>query len=498
MGTGIRSAACGIADIAIIGGGVVGCSIARELSRYELNVVLIEKEAEVGFGTSKANSGIVHAGFHSERDTLEARLCVEGNRLFDGLCGELSVPFRRNGSLLVTKTARDIAELERLRAQGIYNGVPGLEILSGQQVLDLEPGLSREVVAGLYAPTAGVVSPYELTMALAENAQANGVRFMTGCEVWGMIIEDGGNLSSNPSLNRNLGLKRLRSSRGDIIVRYVINAAGLFGDDVAALAGGERPFRIIPRKGEEYILDRRVGALVTRTIFPMPTPNSKGILVIPTADGNIMIGPTAVEVESKHDLGTTRAGFDEIFRATRDLVPSIDSRDIIASFAGLRAASDRHSFIIERSPGVRGFMNVCGIESPGLTASPAIARMVASMIGEEMALRPKRSFNPERRPAPGFREMSAAERRAAIARDPAYGRIVCRCELVSEAEVVDTIRRGARTLDGVKFRTRAGMGRCQGGFCTPRVMSILSRELGVPMERLTKRGDESFLVTRRY
>ncbi|MDI7246071.1 MAG: NAD(P)/FAD-dependent oxidoreductase [Bacillota bacterium] len=469
------------ADVAIIGAGVVGAAIARELARYDLRVVLIEREVEAAFGTSKANSGVVHAGFHSTPGTLKASLCVQGNAMFDDIAGELSVPFRRNGSLMVAMSTDEVGVLREHFEQGRRNGVPGLRLLDADEARKSEPGLAPEVVAALYAPTGGVVCPFQLTFALVENAVANGGAFMAGSPVTSIHLRDG-------------RVAAVETPEAIIETAWVVNAAGLFADRIAAMAGDES-FEIRPRKGEEYLLDKRVGSLVRSTVFPVPTAVSKGILVIPTVDGNIMVGPTAEDTRDRLDLTTTRAGFEAVFAAARRMVPSVSPRDIIASFAGLRAACSEDDFIIRPSRVARGLVHVAGIESPGLTAAPAIARMVAEILREEgLKMRARRAFNPVR-PAPvRFAHLSRAQQARLVASDPAFGRIVCRCETVTEAEVVDAIRRGARTVDGVKLRTRAGMGRCQGGFCLPRVMKILSRELGIPVEHVTKRGPGSVIA----
>ncbi|MEW6229074.1 MAG: NAD(P)/FAD-dependent oxidoreductase [Bacillota bacterium] len=469
------------ADVAIVGAGVVGAAVARELSRYNLKTVLLEREAEAAFGTSKANSGVLHAGFHSTPGSLKASLCVRGNAMFDELSEELSVPFRRNGILMVARSQDETPVLREHFEQGRQNGVPGLLMLDRDEARALEPGLAPGIVAALYAPTGGVVCPYQLTFALVENAVANGVRFLTESPVTSIHMRYG-------------RVVAVETPEALIESGYVVNAAGLYADDVARMAGDES-FEIRPRKGEEYLLDRRVGDIVRSTIFPVPTPVSKGILVIPTADGNIMVGPTAEDTRDRADLATTRSGFASVFAAAQSMVPSVSPRDVIASFAGLRAASSEEDFIVRPSSAAVGLIHAAGIESPGLTAAPAIATMVVEILrGEGLKMHVRREFNPTR-PAPvRFARRSRAEQARLVAADPSFGRVVCRCETVTEAEVVDAIRRGARTVDGVKLRTRAGMGRCQGGFCTPRVMRILARELGIPVEQVTKRGRNSSIA----
>ena len=467
-------------DVLIIGGGIVGCALARELSRFRLAVGLVEKEAEVGFGTTKANSGIIHGGHHAGPATLKGRLEWEGNQLWDSLCEELGFGFRRIGELTVARTSDELSTLERLRRQGEAKGVPGLEIWDQDRLRREEPHLAPELIAGLHAPTTGVINPYEACYGLFESAIRNGVHAFLGHKVTALDERD--------------GLWTVHTDRADLHGRYILNVAGLFADEIAQLAGqpGESPpFTIRPRKGEEYLLDKRLAGIVKRVIFPCPSPVSKGILVIPTFDGTIMVGPTATATDDRTDLRTTAAGEAEVFGAVRLLVPGISPRDCIAEFAGLRAATAGEDFIIEA--GSRpGLIHVAGIQSPGLTAAPAIAELLVDILAQEgLPLVERVEFAPTLPPPVHFAACDEAAQMALAAADPAYGRIVCRCETVTEAEVVAAIARGAWTLDGLKFRTRAGMGRCQGGFCTARCMDLLARELGVPVTEVTKRGGAS-------
>lgn len=474
--SGLPVAATSLYDVAIVGGGVVGCAAARALSRYALSLCVIEKAAEVGFGTSKANSGIIHGGHHAAPTSLKGRLEWEGNQSWDGLCADLGFGLRRCGELTVARVPDEVAVLERLLAQGAAKGVPGLEIWPRDRLLAEEPNLSPDLVAALYAPTTGVVNPYEACFRLMECAQANGVMLYSSCAVTGLAAEDGG--------------WAITTSRGVIRARFVINAAGLYADELAGLAGA-RAFTIHPRKGEEYLLDKRLQGLVRHVIFPCPTPVSKGILVIPTYDGTLMVGPTAQAVDDKEACTTTAAGAAEVFAAVQRLVPGISERDCIAEFAGLRAAVEGEDFLIGPS-GLRGFIHAAGIQSPGLTAAPAIAELLVDILAQEgLPLVERVEFAPTLPPPVHFAACDEAAQMALAAADPAYGRIVCRCETVTEAEVVAAIARGAWTLDGLKFRTRAGMGRCQGGFCTARCMDLLARELGVPVTEVTKRGGAS-------
>ncbi len=462
------------ADVAIVGGGIVGTAALYQLSQYRLRLALVEKNYEVGWGATKANSGIVHGGFHDDPSTWKGKLCIRGNQRYPELCEKLDVTFRQNGILMVALSEDDLPVLNKYLERGKANGVPGISIISRDEALELEPNLTPDIVAALYSPEGGVINPFEMAIAFAEVAQANGAAIFTDTEVTG--------------LKREGELIHVETDKGVIAARFVINAAGLWSDEIARLAGDDY-FTITPRKGEEYLTDKRAGNLVHRTIFPTPSPTSKGILAIPTAEGNLMIGPTALELPDKAALDTTEAGFREIVTSVKRLVPKIDSRDIITSFVGLRAASNRGDFIIEPSPRFPGLIHAAGIESPGLTAAPAIAEVLTQIMADAgLDLIPNPSARDTRPQVPHFHELSNEERAQLIAQDPRFGRVVCRCETVTEAEIVDAIKRGARTVDGVKFRTRAGMGRCQGGFCQPLIIGILARELGVDPTDITKRG----------
>ncbi|HHV43518.1 MAG TPA: FAD-dependent oxidoreductase [Firmicutes bacterium] len=468
------------ADVLIIGGGVVGTSIAYTLSQYRIQVVLVERNLELGWATTKANSGIVHAGFHDPLTTLKGRFCVEGNRLFEQLCRDLDVPFRRNGVLMVAQIPEDLPRLEAYYLQGKANGLTDLHLLRREEVLAREPNLNPQILGGLYAPGGGIVSPFELAIASGEVAARNGARIMTGTMVQGIQVLDDGLL--------------VVTDRGRIQARYVVNAAGLWADQIARMVGDESVI-IRPRKGEEYILDKRLGDLVTSTIFPTPGQASKGILIIPTVGGNIMIGPNAVEIEDKEAVDTTAEGWAEVFQAAKQLVPSLRAQDVIASFSGIRAASQSGDFIIGPAKQCPRLIHVAGMQSPGLTAAPAVARRIRELLEElGLSMEPDPSAVKKRPPVRRFRKMSPEEQRRLIAEDPRFGRVICRCEQITEGEIVEAIRRGARTVDGVKFRARAGMGRCQGGFCQPLVVQILARELGVPEETIVKNSAGSRIL----
>jgi len=466
-------------NIAIIGGGIVGNAIARELSRYELKTILIEKEIEVSFGTSKANSGIIHSGIHDSPKTLKGRLCMHGNVLWEELSRELKIPFHRVGEILVARSEEDLPVLNKLFDNAKTNGIPA-EFIKGNKLHEIEPNLSKKIDTGLLAPTAGVIPPYEMTYALYENACENGVDYLLESEVTG-ITRDG------------LGFI-IHAGKEEIKAGYVINAAGVYADDIAKLVGADN-FVIKPRKGEEYILDKRLDNINNRIIFPTPAPNSKGVLVIKTIEGSTMIGPTAEDTDNKEDLTTTESGLKKILDFVRTMVPGINKSDIIASFAGLRPISNTDDFIIEESKTVPHFINAAGIQSPGLTAAPAIALYIVQILsGGDLRLEKKKEWKKYDKPHRRLTLLTNKQREDILKLNRNYGNIVCRCETVSEAEVVDAIDKGARTVDGIKFRTRAGMGRCQAGFCTHHVMRILSRELDVPEEKLTKRGGESIMI----
>ena len=470
-------------DVVIIGGGIVGCAIARELMRYPIRAVLLEKEREVSFGTSKANSGVIHGGHHAAPTTLKGQLEWAGNQLWDTLRDELGFGFKRVGELTVALYEDQFPVLEKLMRQGKEKGVPGLEIWNQERLRREEPNLSDQVLAGLYAPTTGVVNPYEACFALIENACLNGLELITESPVRELVSSD--------------GFWTVKSDRGEFQTRFVINAAGLYSDHIAELAG-VRNFTIYPRKGEEYMLDKRLAGIVKHIIFPCPTPVSKGILVIPTYDGTIMVGPTAESVDDKQDVTTSFAGAEKIFAAVKQIVPGISEQDCIAEFAGLRTPAETEDFIIGPTS-KRGFINAAGIQSPGLTSAPAIARMIADILRDEGLSLPLKDDWVASNPKPvHFASLSTPEQLKLVERDPRYSRISCRCEYVTEGEILDAIQRGAQTLDGIKFRTRAGMGRCQGGFCTWRCMELLSRELGLPITEITKRGGASWIVCERH
>lgn len=465
-------------DVTIIGAGVIGCNAARELSKYKLNICVVEKGADVAEGTTKANSAIVHAGFDAKPGTMKGKLNAKGNAMFDKLSKELDFPFNRNGSMVLCFDENSMEKLEDLKKQGELNGVPGIEILDKEQIRKFEPNLSENVVAALYVPTGGIVCPYEMTIALAENALMNGTEFKFNTEV--------------KNIEKNNGYFTIKTNNEDIETRLIINAAGLFSDSINNMVSANK-IHITPRKGEYCLFDKAVGDTVKRTIFQLPTKMGKGILVTPTIDGNLLIGPNALDIDDKSDVATTQSGMDEILSKAKLSLKEIPMRYIITSFSGLRAHSDADDFIIGEAEDVENFINAAAIESPGLSSAPSIAEMLKEIVVEKLSPDKKDDFNPIRIGIPKFREMNNEERQELIEKNSAYGKMVCRCETVTEGEIIEAIRRplGARTLDGLKRRTRAGMGRCQAGFCTPKLVSILARELNIPEEEVTKFGRES-------
>lgn len=468
-------------DVIIIGAGVCGAAVARELSRYSVNACVLEKEEDVCCGTSKANSGIVHAGYDAEPGTLKARLNVQGNKLMDQLSEELDFPFKRTGSLVICRDEEGMPALRRLYDKGIENGVPGLKILGREEVLKMEPNVAEDVYAALYAPTAGIVCPFSLNIALAENAYMNGIDFKFDTEVQEIVrIEKG---------------YEIRTDNGTFQTRYVVNAAGVYADKFHNMVSRKK-IHITPRRGDYCLLDKNAGSHVGRTIFTLPTKYGKGVLVTPTVHGNLLVGPTAIDVEDKEGTNTTAAGLDELIIKAGQSVKDLPMRQVITSFAGLRAHEDGGEFIIGEPEDAKGFIDCAGIESPGLTSAPAIGEMAAGILREKLHLEEKDDFITERKGILDPDTLTKEERAELIRREPVYGNIICRCEMVTEGEIIDAIRRplGAKSLDGVKRRARAGMGRCQSGFCSPRIMEILARELGISMADITKSGGASKLV----
>ena len=469
-------------DVIIIGAGVSGAAAARELSRYRLKICVLEREEDVCCGTSKANSGIAHSGYDAEPGSLMAELNVKGSNMMGQLSKELDFPFKQTGSLTVCTTENGIAMLHKLRERGLKNGVEGLRILDREEALAMEPNLSDQVLAALYAPTAGIVCPFELNIAMAENAYNNGVEFKFDTEVKNIRKQEKGFV--------------VETSKGDLETGCIVNAAGVYADVFHNMVS-EKKIHITPRRGDYCLLDKSAGSHVSKTIFALPGKYGKGILVAPTVHGNLILGPTAIDIEDKEGTNTTREGLDQVIERAEMNVKNIPLRQVITSFAGLRAHEDGHEFLIGEVEDAKGFIDCAGIESPGLTSAPAIGEMVAQILKEKMNLEEKEDFIATRKGVLDPNALSKEERMELIKEKPEYGNIICRCEMVTEGEIMDAINRplGAKSLDGVKRRTRAGMGRCQAGFCSPRTMEILARERHVSMFEITKSGGDSKIVT---
>lgn len=469
-------------DVTIIGGGVTGAAVARELSRYQLKTCLVERAEDVCSGTSKANSAIVHAGYDAAVGSVKAKMNVEGNRMMEQLSKDLDFAFRRNGSLVLCFAEEDRPALQALYERGVANGVPDLKIITGDEVRAMEPNVTDEVVAALYAPTGGIVCPFGLTIALAENACDNGVEFKFFTEVTDIRRIEGG---------YELAVK----GQDPITTRFVVNAAGVYADMFHNMVCEDK-IKIVPRKGDYCLLDQEAGKHVDKTIFQLPGKYGKGVLVAPTIHGNLLVGPTATDIDDKEGTYTTAAELADLTKKSAVSVKNIPYRQVITSFSGLRAHEASDEFIIGES--AEGFFDAAGIESPGLSSAPAIGVYLAEMIAGKAGAGKRADFIATRKGIPHVAAMSREERAAIIKERPDYGTIVCRCENVSEGEIVDSIRRtlGARSLDGIKRRVRQGMGRCQAGFCTPRTMEILSRETGIPMDEICKNQPGSQMITK--
>jgi len=461
-------------DVIIIGAGAVGCAAAMELGKYELNACVLEKESDVCEGTTKANSAIVHAGFDAKPGSLKARFNVQGSNMMKELSRKLDFAYKQNGAMVLCFDENDKPGLEQLKEKADKNGVKGVSIISGDEARKLEPALSDAVCAALLAETSAIVCPFEMTLAFAENAYANGVNFKLSTQVLSIdTLDDGFEISTN---------------NGKLKTRCIINAAGLYADKIHSMVS-DKPMKIIPRRGEYMLLDKSAGALVSRTIFQLPTKMGKGILVTPTVHGNLLAGPTAENIDDKENVSTTKSGLDVVKSKALLSVKNIPFNKVITSFTGLRAVGDTGDFIIGHSD-IRGFIDAAGIESPGLTSAPAIGQYLAELVGEIIPLESKKNYIDTRKGIAHFNSLSVDEQNELIKQQPAYGKIVCRCETVTEGEILDAINRplGATTLDGVKRRTRAGMGRCQAGFCSPTTMALLAQKMGIPIEKVRKTG----------
>ncbi len=469
-------------DVCIIGAGVTGCSIARELSKYELKTIVLERGVDVCEGTSKANSGIVHAGFDAEPGSLKAKLNREGNERMEALSRELDFSFKRNGSMVICEEVSGLPTLDKLLKNGQKNGVKNMKIISGDEARAKEPNLSKKVIAALDVPMGGIVCPFELTIALAENAAVNGVEFAFDNEVKDICPEDGG--------------YKVVTSKQEIHTKIVINAAGVYADRIHAMVS-KTPMHITARRGQYCLYDKQTGKMVERTIFQLPSKLGKGVLFTPTVHGNLLIGPTAEDIDDKEGTNTTAAGMDYARMKAAESVENMPAgRMMITSFSGLRAHEDGDDFIIREAEDAVGFIDAAGIESPGLSCAPVMGEYVANIVLPKLNPAKKKDFIAKREGIKHINSLPVEEREKLIKENPAYSVIVCRCEMITEGEILDAIHRplGAKTLDGIKRRTRAGMGRCQAGFCTPRTMELISNELGIPMEEILKSGRSSHVL----
>lgn len=468
-------------DVIIIGAGVSGSATARELAKYKLKICVVEKEEDVCCGTSKANSGIVHAGFDAENGSLMAKLNVEGSNMMEQLSKELDFHYERNGSLVVCLNEQDRPNLVKLYERGVKNGVKDLRIIEREELVELEPNISDEAVAALYAPTGAIVCPFGMNIAFAENAAMNGVEFKFDTEVVGFEKE-----------NETWVVK---TTKGNFKTKYVVNAAGVYADVFHNMVS-KKKLHITPRRGDYCLLDRTAKGYVTHTIFQLPGKYGKGVLLSPTVHGNIIVGPTAIDVDDREGTNTTQEGIDYLLEKAGTTVKNLPMRQVITSFAGLRAHEDGHEFQIKELEDAKGFIDCAGIESPGLTSAPAIGKMIAAIIKDLTKVEEREDYIGTRKGILDPKSLSKEAYAALIKEKPEYGNIICRCEMITEGEIMDAIHRplGAKSLDGVKRRTRAGMGRCQAGFCSPKTMEIIARECHIKPSEVTKSGGDSKII----
>lgn len=468
-------------DVVIIGAGVVGCAVARELTRYSARILVLDKEADVCCGTSKANSAIIHAGYDARAGSLMAELNVEGNAMMDSIAKELDVAFKRIGSLVVCINEAERYKLHELYENGLKNGVKGLRIVERDELLGMEPNVSDEAVAALYAPTAGIICPFGLTGAFAENAVKNGAEFRLNTKVERIYRQNGG--------------WAVETERDTIRTKSVVNAAGVYADIFHNMVSNSK-IHITPRRGDYYLLDKNTGDFAKHVIFSLPTKLGKGVVITPTVHGNTLVGPNAIDIEDREGTNTPAEGLEDIAKKANVSVKNLPLKQVITSFSGLRAHEDAHEFIVAEVEDAEGFFDCAGIESPGLTAAPAIGKRMAELISNKLTLKENPAFDGSRKGIFDPKTLTKEEYAKLLKEKPAYGNIICRCETVSEGEILDAIHRpvGATTLDGLKRRVRVGSGRCQGGFCTPRAVEILARELGVAESEITKTGGASKLI----
>lgn len=462
-------------DVIIIGGGITGTGIAHELAKYDIKTALFERGMDVGIGATKGNGGVVHPGYDPHPGTLKAKLNPVGARMYPKLAKELGFDIRHTGTLVVAYSDQDLKKVDELLDNARVNGVEQVEKINAEQLQNREPFISHDALGALLAHTTTMIDPFEVAIAFAENAQDNGVDILTSHEVRGISKDEDGCFT-------------VETAAGTYRSRYIVDAAGVHADDVAAMAGIHE-YKVQGRHGNICVLDKELPTPVGTVMFPCPGPNTKGIALIPTVSGNTLIGSTATMREDKEDVSNDAAGINELIAGAHLLVPKMDVSKIIRTFAGQRpvALDNDNDFYIAESETIPGFIHAAGIQSPGAASSPAIAEYVRDLLANAgLDLKVKANYNPYREKAPDFSKLSVEEQDALILKNPAYGRIVCRCETVTEGEIIAAIHEGigAKTVEAVKRRTRAGMGRCQSGFCQYRVMQILARELGIPEEEV--------------
>ena len=473
-------------DVLIVGAGVVGCAIARELSKYQLRVMVVDKNEDVGGDASKSNSAIIHTGYDAAPGTLESQLVVAANPMYDRLTQDLEVPFKRVGAILPAFTQEQFETLFAWKEKAFHNRVYDVEYLTAEELLQMEPNLNPEVRGGLYIPREGIIDPFLLVVALAENAQQNGVDFLLGTKVTGMKV-------------RQERVTRVETTHGEIEAAFVVNAAGLYNDEIAGMVG-KADYYVSPRKGQFFVLDRKTACRVNHIVLPIPTKTTKGKLMCPTIHGNMLVGPTAEDLSDKLDKSTDEAGLNSVEADVRAMIPGVRIQDAITQYAGLRPQRNPEGRRVDRYDDVKNFLNLSGVRSTGLTASAALGKYAVQCL-QEMGLELKcdPQFDPRRKAIPLLRDMTQEEQDQIMQREPLYRRVICRCEVITEGEIVAAIHRPipARSMDAVKRRLRVGMGRCQGGFCGPRVIEIMARELGVPAEEIQKNEKGSYMITGR-
>lgn len=470
-------------DVVIIGAGAVGCAIARELSKYQVKVVVVDKRDDIGGDASKSNSAIIHTGYDASPGTLESQLVVAANPMYDKLTKDLDIPFKRIGAILPAFTDEQYDKLPEIKEKAFKNHVYDVEYLTREEILEKEPELNPDVKGGLYIPRESIIDPFILVQALAENANENGVDFMLNTEVVDIKVENG-------------AIKSVETTNGSIETTFVVNAAALHCDDIAAMVG-KADYKVVARRGQFYILDKNTNCKVQNIVLPIPTKITKGKLMTPTIHGNMLVGPTAEDLDNKVDVSTTTEGLDSIYADVSRMIPNVNIRDTITQYSGLRPNRNPEGLHVDVYDDLAGYVNLSGVRSTGLTLSVAMGKYVVEKlkeIGCQMTF--KEDFKSTRTGIPRFHEMSREEQEELIQENPLYGTIICRCETITEGEIVNAIHRplGARTVDAVKRRVRAGMGRCQGGFCGPKVIEILSRELGIPTEEVNKNLPGSYMI----